>query len=160
MFGQPRTAAEKHAHAEELRHHHGIDFEVAVDDIDGRLHRAMSPKPNSGYLIDPAGVIRYRAHWANDERGLRAALTEITAGRIPARSRSRAMAGPLLRAVSHLPGVVRFAGSRVERDVWLAAPPLAVLGRLSGCSPDSPSTAGVPRPRSRWPSSWSPPRPC
>jgi len=41
------------------------------------------------------------------------------------------MVRPLLRAVGHLPGVVRFAGSRVERDVWLAAPPLALLGRLS-----------------------------
>jgi hypothetical protein len=41
------------------------------------------------------------------------------------------MAGPLMRAVGHLPGIVRYAGRRVERDVWLAAPPLALLGRLS-----------------------------
>lgn len=41
------------------------------------------------------------------------------------------MARPLLRAVGHLPGVVAFAGRRVERDVWLAAPPLALLSRLS-----------------------------
>ena len=41
------------------------------------------------------------------------------------------MVGPLLRAVGHLPGIVWFAGGRVERDVWLAAPPLAVLGRVS-----------------------------
>ena len=26
--------------------------------IIGRLHRALSPKPNSAYLIDPAGSIR------------------------------------------------------------------------------------------------------
>ncbi|MDB1086559.1 redoxin domain-containing protein [Streptomyces sp. ACA25] len=131
VFGQPRTYAEKLTHAEHLRDHHSVAFEVAVDDIDGRLHRAMSPKPNSAYLIDPTGVIRYRAHWANDEAGLRAALADLTAGRAPRRGRSRAMAGPLLRAVGHLPGVVRFAGRQVERDVWRAAPPLAVLGRLS-----------------------------
>lgn len=131
VFGQPATFAEKVIHAEELRAHHGLPFEVAIDDIDGRLHRAMSPKPNSAYLIDPAGVIRYRAHWANDERGLRAALTAAAAGRHPARRRSRAMLGPLMRAVGHLPGVVSFAGRQVERDVWRAAPPLAVLGRLS-----------------------------
>jgi hypothetical protein len=41
------------------------------------------------------------------------------------------MVGPLLRATGHLPGVVGFAGSQVERDVWTAAPPLAVLARLS-----------------------------
>lgn len=131
-FDQPRTFAEKRAHAEELRRHHDLAFEIAVDDIDGSLHRAMSPKPNSAYLVDPHGVIRYRAHWANDEHGLRAALVAAVAGRAPTRDRSRAMIGPLLRAVGHLPGVVRFAGGRVERDVWRAAPPLAVLGRLSG----------------------------
>jgi hypothetical protein len=130
-FGQPQTFAEKWDHAAELRSHHRIDFEVAVDDLDGRLHRALTPKPNSAYLLAPEGVIRYRAHWANDERGLRTALADIAQGRNPERGRSRGMVGPLLRGVGHLPGVVRFAGSRVERDVWIAAPPLAVLGRLS-----------------------------
>ncbi|MFC7482947.1 TlpA family protein disulfide reductase [Luedemannella flava] len=130
-FGQPDTFVVKHRHAVQLRDHHAIDFEVAVDDIDGRLHRAMSPKPNSAYLIDPSGVIRYRAHWANDEAALHSALTDMAAGRVPTRDVSRAMAGPLLRAVGHLPGIVRHAGRQVERDVWLAAPPLALLGRLS-----------------------------
>jgi hypothetical protein len=131
VFGQPQTFAEKWEHATELRKHHRITFEVAVDDLDGRLHRALTPKPNSAYLLDPQGIIRYRAHWANDERGLHTALDHITQGRHLVRGRSRGMAGPLLRAVGHLPGVVRFAGSSVERDVWIAAPPLAVLGRLS-----------------------------
>jgi len=131
LFGQPRTREEKWAHATELRRHHDIPFEVAVDDIDGTLHRALTPKPNSAYLLDPAGTIRYRAHWANDERGLRAALSASVQGRTPARERSRGTVRPLMRAVGHLPGVVRFAGRQVERDVWTAAPPLAVLARIS-----------------------------
>jgi thiol-disulfide isomerase/thioredoxin len=130
-FDQPRTDGDKWQHAEELRDHHAVAFEVAVDDLEGTLHRSMSPKPNSAYLVDSSGVIRFRAHWANDERGLRAALTDITEGRDLRHDRSRAMVGPLLRAVGHLPGVVRFAGSRVEREIWIAAAPLAVLGRLS-----------------------------
>ncbi|MDY7087715.1 MAG: alkyl hydroperoxide reductase [Actinomycetota bacterium] len=130
-FGQPQTAEDKWRHAEELRRHHEVRFEVAVDNLDGGLHRAMSPKPNSAYLLDTTGVIQYRAHWANDEQGLRTALTAVTAGLAPARGRSRAMAGPLLRAVGHLPAVVQFAGGRVERDIWLAATPLAVLARVS-----------------------------
>lgn len=131
LFGQPSTFADKLLHAAQLREHHRVPFEVAVDDLDGSLHRAMSPKPNSAYLIDPDGIIRYRAHWANDERGLHAALSDITSGRVPARRRSRAIIGPLMRAVGHLPSVVAFAGRQVERDVWRAAPPLAVLSRLS-----------------------------
>lgn len=134
-FGQPHTFDEKWAHAQELRRHHTVGYEVAVDDLDGRLHRAFTPKPNSAYLIDSAGTIRYRAHWANDERGLRAALTQISQGEHPTRGRSRGMVGPLLRAVGYLPGVVRYAGGQVERDVWLAAPPMAVLGRLSRLFP-------------------------
>ncbi|MDT0330275.1 peroxiredoxin family protein [Nocardiopsis lambiniae] len=131
LLPQPRTFERKWEHALELRRHHALPFEVAVDDIDGATHRAFSPKPNSAYLIDPQGTILYRAHWANDERGLRGALTAAVRGRAPARGHSRGMAGSLLRAVGHLPGIVRAAGSRVERDVWLAAPPLALLGRLS-----------------------------
>lgn len=131
LFGQPRTREEKWAHATELRRHHDIPFEVAVDDIDGALHRALTPKPNSAYLLDPAGTIRYRAHWANDERGLRSALSACVQGRTPPRDRSRGTVRPLMRAIGHLPGVVRFAGRQVERDVWVAAPPLAALARLS-----------------------------
>jgi thiol-disulfide isomerase/thioredoxin len=131
LFGQPQTPEEKQGHAIELRRHHDIPFEVAVDDIDGTLHRALTPKPNSAYLLDPAGTIRYRAHWANDERGLRSALSACAQGRIPARDRSRAMVRPLIRATGHLPGVVRFAGRQAGRDVWIAAPPLAVLAWLS-----------------------------
>jgi hypothetical protein len=131
VFTQPQTFEEKWAHAEELRRHHAVTFEVAVDDIDGRLHRAFTPKPNSAYLIDSAGTIRYRAHWANDERGLRNALEQAARGEIPARGRSHSTVGSFMRAVGHLPGVVRFAGRKVERDVWLAAPPLAILARIS-----------------------------
>ncbi|WP_435835064.1 TlpA family protein disulfide reductase [Streptomyces antibioticus] len=127
---QPATAAEKHRHAQQLRDHHGIPFEIAVDDIDRTLHRAFTPKPNSACLIDATGTITFRAHWANDETALYRALEQAASGNI-VHGRSRAMARPLLRAVGHLPGIVTAAGSRTGHDVWRAAPPLAVLGALS-----------------------------
>ncbi|MCE7083396.1 redoxin domain-containing protein [Streptomyces sp. ST2-7A] len=129
-IGQPTTAARKHLHAQRLGHHHDLPFEVAVDDIDGTLHRAFTPKPNSAYLIDEEGTIRFRAHWANDEPALRRALERTVSGHT-VHGRSRAMVGPLLRAVGHLPGVVTAAGRGTGRDVWRAAPPLAVLGAVS-----------------------------
>lgn len=80
LFGQPQKWEEKWAHATELRRHHDIPFKVAVDDIDGALHRALTPKPNSAYLLGPSGTIRYRAHWANDPEDRRgAAATALTA---------------------------------------------------------------------------------
>lgn len=36
-----------------------------------------------------------------------------------------------MRAVVHLPGIVRDGGPKIERDIWRAAPPLAILGRLT-----------------------------
>ncbi|WP_435613100.1 TlpA family protein disulfide reductase [Streptomyces sp. bgisy159] len=157
-IGQPTTAEEKHRHAERLRHHHGVPFEVAVDDIDGTLHRAFTPKPNSAYLIDTDGTIRFRSHWANDEPALRRALEQAAAGS-RVHGRSRAMAGPLLRAVGHLPGIVTAAGSRTGRDIWRAAPPLAVLGTLSRLFTRLPADRRAP-PRPPPCSPARPPRPC
>ena len=48
---QPASMDQKIANAGQLHDFHGFDFEVAVDDIDGTLHRAMSPKPNSAYIV-------------------------------------------------------------------------------------------------------------
>ncbi|RPF20683.1 TlpA family protein disulfide reductase [Myceligenerans xiligouense] len=137
-IGQPATDAEKHLHAQRLRLHHDIPFEVAVDDIDGTVHRAFSPKPNSAYLVDTTGTITFRFHWANDEPALRRALERAASGNT-VRGRSGAMAGPLLRAVGHLPGIVTAAGSRTGDDIWRAAPPLAVLGALSRLFPGLPA---------------------
>lgn len=87
---------------------------------------------------------------ANDERGLRGALSACAQGRNPARDRSRAMVRPLMRATGHLPGVIRFAGPRSNATCGL--PP-----RRSRCSPGyrgvsagSPKTAAArPPPLSR-----------
>jgi thiol-disulfide isomerase/thioredoxin len=130
LIPQPRTAAEKRAHAEALRRHHDIAYEVGVDDIDGSVHRRFSPKPNSAYLVSPEGTVLHRAHWANDDADLRRAIRATLAGAEP-RGRSRAIVRPLMRAVGHLPGIVRSGGSKIERDVWRAAPPLAMLARVS-----------------------------
>ena len=127
---QPRELDAKRRRAAELRDHHGFSFEVAVDAIDGGFHRAMSPKPNSAYLVRPDGVIAYRAHWANDRAGLERALTAVLNGDRIA-GRSRAMFGPLLRAIGHLPAIGRRGGAKVMRDVWLAVPPFAVMAVLT-----------------------------
>jgi len=83
---QPNSMEEKQAHAGLLRDLHDLTFDIAVDDIAGSLHRAMSPKPNSAYLLGSDGSILFRAHWANATRALAAALEDVTAGRPRARS--------------------------------------------------------------------------
>lgn len=130
-FDQPTTHAYKLERGAALRHHHQLDFDVAIDDIDGTLHRSLSPKPNSAYLVDTDGTIVFRSHWANDDAAIRQALERHLAG-LSTKGTSRAMLRPLMRAVGHLPGIIRDGGSpKIERDIWQAALPLALLGRIS-----------------------------
>lgn len=138
VIPQPKTFAEKQRHARQLRDHHDLPFEVAIDDLDGSLHRAMGPKPNSAYLLDPDGIILFRAHWANDGRGLRRAISEVLLRQKPRRSKSSAMLWPLLKAIGFLPGIVRRGGNKISRDVWRAVPPFGVVAAASRLFPFLP----------------------
>ncbi len=127
---QPESMDQKMANAEHLRDFHGFDFDVAVDDIDGAFHRALSPKPNSAYIVATDGTILFRAHWANDTKALAEALEAITAGKAPSRRQSGAMVGPLLRMLPYGAPVFDRAGKGAWLDMWLVAPPAAFLGLL------------------------------
>ena len=122
---QPETLNEKMAHAEQLRDLHGFEFEVAVDDIDGTLHRALSPKPNSAYVLGKEGTILFRAQWANDTKALAAALDAIAAGESPRRSQSGGVLRPILHQLGYMAPVFDRAGGGAWRDMWRVAPPMA-----------------------------------
>ena len=124
---QPKTLVEKTAHAEQLRDLHGFEFEVAVDDIDGTLHRALSPKPNSAYVLGKDGTILFRAHWANDGNALAAALDAVAAGTSPSRSQSGGIMPATVRFARNIAPVLDRAGRGAWREMWLVAPPLAAM---------------------------------
>ena len=117
-------------HAEQLRDLHEIPYEVAVDDIDGRLHRTLSPKPNSSYLLGTDGTILFRAHWANDTNAISQALDAVTAGRPLRRSVSRGLIRPLWPTLRYVAPTLDRAGRGAWRDMWLAAPPMAMMAYL------------------------------
>ena len=122
---QPQTFDQKMAHAQLLRDIHGFKFEVAVDDIDGTLHRALGPKPNSAYVLGKDGTILFRAQWANDTKALAEALDAIAAGKSPSRSKSGGMVRPMLRFARYIEPVLDRAGGGAWRDMWRVAPPMA-----------------------------------
>ncbi len=122
---QPKTLDEKTAHAKLLRDLHGFEFEVAVDDIDGTLHRALSPKPNSAYVLGKDGTILFRAQWANDTKALARALDAIVAGESPRRSQSGGLVRPMLRLLRDVAPVLDRAGGGAWGDMWRAATPMA-----------------------------------
>jgi hypothetical protein len=126
-FPQPRTLDVKRAHAERLRNLHGFEFEVAVDDADGTLHRALGPKPNSAYVLGADGTILFRAHWANATKALAAALDAVVAGESPRRAQSGGVVKPTLRILRNIAPVLDRAGSGAWADMWRVAPPLAAV---------------------------------
>jgi hypothetical protein len=127
VFPQPQTFEAKKAHAARLRELHGFAFDVAVDDLDGTLHRALGPKPNSAYLAGADGTILFRAHWANDAAALAAALAAVAAGEPPSPARSGGLVRAMLRMVPYLAPVLDRAGGGAWGDMWRVAPPLAAL---------------------------------
>lgn len=128
---QPETFEEKLDHARALQARYRIPWTVAVDDVEGTLHRALDTKPNAAYLIGRDGTIVFRALWAGDERGLARALERVSHGEAPVTQESRALLGPLARGLGHFQDVLSRAGSRAHRDMLRAGPPIALVGRLA-----------------------------
>lgn len=149
-FPQPATLEEKTLHAERLRDLHGFDFEVAVDDVDGSLHRALSPKPNSAYLVAHDKTILFRAQWANDTEALAAALGAVVAGDAPRPAASGGVVQPMLRMLRNIAPALDRAGKGAWADMWRVAPPLAALAlvlKALGLRPPEPFRLSVGGPR-------------
>lgn len=146
-FPQPNSMDVKMAHAATLRDIYGFAFDVAVDDIDGTLHRAMSPKPNSAYVLAPDGTILFRAQWANDTQALTAALEAVVRRQPPRPSSSGGIVKPTLHMLRNIAPVLDRAGCGAWTDMWLAATPLAMIAyglKLLHIRPFPPSPPARP----------------
>ena len=130
-YPQPETYEEKLEHARAFQDLYEMPWLVAVDDIDGTLHRALDGKPNAAFVIGTDGKIVFRAHWARDERALRQALESVSQGDTLAKQQSRAMVIPVARAMGSVQPVMRVAGWQAQLDLLLAASPMAVAGLMA-----------------------------
>jgi hypothetical protein len=129
---QPATNEEKREHARTLRSSLGIPFTVAFDDLEGRFHTSLDPKPNAAYLVETGGRIAFRALWSRDEAGLRSALDAVAAGREPDDGQSTRMLRPMVASLGYIDEVVRAGGPRAQRDLLRSAPPMALMARAAG----------------------------
>lgn len=128
---QPQLLDEKIAHARELATRDDYRWHVAVDDIDGTLHRQLDAKPNAVFIVDANGRLAFRSIWSSDLGSIRAAIRAVISGEQPKKQRSTAMMGPMLRALPWIDRVVSGAGRTASRDLWLAAPPMALMAKLA-----------------------------
>lgn len=127
-FPQPSTDEAKLDHARSLQERYDVPFTVAVDTLDGELHQRLDAKPNAAFLLDTTGKVVFRAHWARDDRRIRDALRSVVAGTDPVKLQSRAMLGPVARAMGSVDQVMRTAGPGARRDLWWSASPMATAG--------------------------------
>ena len=144
LISQAETMEEKVAHAKTLKEFYDINWTVAVDDINGELHRELDPKPNSAFLMDDSGKIIFRSLWAADRDALRQALDAAAAGQVPEKNQSVALIGPVTRAMGRVQEVMTRGGPQAVRDLWQAGFPMALAGRVATFfTPLSPDQRGI-----------------
>ena len=141
---QAESMEDKLAHTRMLKDFYGIDWTVAADNIDGDLHRALDPKPNSAFLVGGDGTILFRSLWAADYGALREALAAAANDRAFSTQQSTRMIVPVARAMGHVQAVMERGGPRAVRDLWIGGLPMALAGRVATLfRPLAPNQRGV-----------------
>jgi Iodothyronine deiodinase len=128
---QPATFEWKMRHARMLRERDAIPWTVAVDDLDGSLHRALGGNSNAAYLMDPNGNVAFRTLWSNDERVLRAALDAIACGPPDHPFERGRRVVPWARGLARADDVVRAAGPAAVEELRREAPLLFAAAEVA-----------------------------
>jgi thiol-disulfide isomerase/thioredoxin len=143
-FTQSETIEDKLENARTLKQFYDIRWTVAVDNIDGDLHRALDPKPNAAFLMSNTGEILFRSLWAADRQALRQALAASAAGRELDTKQSQSLLGPVARAMGQVQEVMERAGPQAVTELWWAGLPMALAGRIASFIPwFTPDQRGV-----------------
>ena len=128
-FPQPKASEQKMDHARAYQRRDRIPWTIAVDGIEGTLHRALDPKPHSAFLVDARGHVAGRILWANDIRALRRGLLELAEGRPVGDVETKAV--PLMRGLGSIYDVLGDAGGYARSDLAREVPPMFALARIA-----------------------------
>lgn len=129
-FPQADTVERKMAQARAYQERDRIPWPVAVDDINGTLHRALDPKPHAAYFVDANGTVVGRLLWANDRGALRRALQALAAGRRPGEIENKLV--PMVRGLGMIDEALSQAGGYARTDFRREVPPMYAMARLAG----------------------------
>lgn len=124
---QPRSYEEKLENARALKARDQLPFRIAIDDLDGSVHRALDEKPNAVWLTDRNGIIVYRSVWVGDEIGLVQALKASVRGVVPPQQDSSRQLAPMAMGLGKMGEMTKRSGPRATRDMWRAAAPMAAI---------------------------------
>lgn len=138
---QPQDLDTKMRHARAYRSRDEIPWPVAVDDLDGTLHRQLGPA-DTAYVMGIDGRVAGRSLWATDVAGLRRALAAAVAGETAGDRRPRVL--PVVVGASEMHRVFDAAGPRASRDMGRVMPPVLFAGWIAHRLPRwSPTARGA-----------------
>lgn len=129
---QPEDLETKLQHARAYRARDQIPWPVAVDDLDGSLHRRLGPA-DTAYVIGTDGRVAGRLLWATDVDGARRALEAALAGETAGERRPRLL--PVVVGASEMHRIFQAAGPRASRDMGRVMPPVLLAGRIADTLP-------------------------
>ncbi|AXI45504.1 hypothetical protein C1J03_05300 [Sulfitobacter sp. SK012] len=143
LIPQPDTMEQKMENARSLKEFFNIPWTVAADNIDGDLHRALDPKPNSIFLADKNGVILFRSLWAGDDTAVHQAIEAVAAGKTLSKTQSTSGLAPIIEAFTTYDETLKRGGPQAVKDMWRSVFPAAMTAHISTYfTPLSPKKRG------------------
>lgn len=120
-FSHHTSAQQKMDYARQWARRDNVPWVVAVDSLDGHVHRAYATLPNAAYLIGSDGHIAFRAVSAANGRALRSAVRTLL--RAEARGDTAINLGeddsslvPTFQSAMEFDRAIRPAGKKAARD--------------------------------------------
>lgn len=129
-YPQPTTFEQKLRHARDYQSRDAIPWPVAVDDVEGSLHRQLDPRPHAAYVMGADGNVAARLLWANDERALRKALRRSLGGQDGQLEINNHVV-PMMSGTGCMYETWEAAGGHAKTDVLREVPPVFVSGWLA-----------------------------
>lgn len=130
-YPQAKTFEQKLEQARDYKERDGIPWPVAVDGMEGELHRALDPKPHAAYIMDINGNVAFRTLWANYGRTLREGLSAISARPDATIGEREPKALPMTKGMGKFYETVSASGDVARRDLLREVPPMYALARLA-----------------------------
>ena len=65
-YAAHRSFEQKWKHAVDLRERHKTPRTIAVDDLDGSVHRLYGGRLNTCWIVNDAGRVSYKAEWTSE----------------------------------------------------------------------------------------------
>ncbi len=143
-YPQPEAFEQKLEYARAYKGRDQIPWPVAVDNVEGDLHRALDPKPDAAYVMDTDGNVVFRTVSSSNERVLREGLEAIASRQPLAVGERQPRVVPLLKGVGMTYEVLDFAGQEAKEDFRRELAPIYLLVRLAALfRPLSPFGRGI-----------------